>query len=150
MYRISLIIVSAGILAAACANRIEKSEPTETSKTAEMVSFPEMKWTSFPEMPGMEIAALSGDPKSGAYTEMRKVRAGTDMGPHTHSNELTDVVISGVWYIGTDMASAKDLGPGSVAVVPPNWVHVSGCRPGSDCVFFHEGKGKFEFRRSGQ
>jgi hypothetical protein len=27
-----------------------------------------------------------------------------------------------------------------------NWVHVSGCRAGSDCVFYQEGKGKFDFK----
>lgn len=147
MYRVSLIIVSISILAAACADRIEKPERTETN-TAVMVSFSDLKWTSLPEMPGMEIAALSGDPKTGAYTQMRRVRGGTDNGPHTHSNELTDVIISGVWYIGADAASARDLRPGSVAVVPANWVHVSGCRAGSDCIFYQEGKGKFEFVRS--
>jgi hypothetical protein len=30
--------------------------------------------------------------------------------------------------------------------MPANWVHVSGCRPGSDCVFYQEGKGKFDFK----
>ena len=39
-----------------------------------------------------------------------------------------------------------DLGPGSVVVLPANWVHVSGCRAGSDCVFYQEGKGKFDFK----
>jgi hypothetical protein len=24
-------------------------------------------------------------------------------------------------------------------------MHVSGCRPGSDCVFYQEGKGEFDF-----
>jgi hypothetical protein len=30
-------------------------------------------------------------------------------------------------------------------MMPANWVHVSGCRSGSACVFFQEGKGKFDF-----
>jgi hypothetical protein len=29
---------------------------------------------------------------------------------------------------------------------PANWVHVSGCRAGSDCVFYQDGKGRFDFR----
>jgi len=29
-----------------------------------------------------------------------------------------------------------------------NWVHVSGCRADSDCVFYQEGKGKFDFKAS--
>jgi hypothetical protein len=30
--------------------------------------------------------------------------------------------------------------------MPANWVHVSGCRAGNDCLFYQEGKGKFDFR----
>jgi hypothetical protein len=77
---------------------------------------------------------------------MRKVPAGTDNGLHTHSSEIKNVIVSGVWYTGADAASARDFGPGSVVMMPANWVHVSGCRSGSDCVFYQEGKGKFDFK----
>jgi len=123
------------------------SQKKETS-TPMMVSFSELKWTSLPERPGMQFAILSGDPKTGSYTQMRKVPAGTDNPLHSHSSELKNVIISGVWYTGTDAATAKDFGPGSVVVMPGNWVHVSGCRTGSDCVFYQEGKGKFDFKPS--
>ena len=117
----------------------------ETS-TPMMVSFSELKWTALPERPGMQFALLSGDPKTGPYTQMRKVPAGTDNGLHSHSSEIKNVIVSGVWYTGTDAATAKDFGPGSVVLMPGNWVHVSGCRTGSDCVFYQEGKGKFDFK----
>jgi hypothetical protein len=32
--------------------------------------------------------------------------------------------------------------------MPGNRVHVSGCRSESDCVFYQEGKGKFDFKAS--
>jgi quercetin dioxygenase-like cupin family protein len=112
-----------------------------------MVSFDELKWVVLPENKGMQFAALTGDhTKGGAYSQMRRVVGGTDHGMHVHSVEITDVIISGLWYAGADMASAKDFGPGSVIVIPAGWVHVSGCRSGSDCVFYHEGKGKFDFK----
>jgi len=111
-----------------------------------MVSFKDLKWAALPERPGMQFAILSGDPKTGPYTQMRRVPAGTDNGLHSHSSELTDVIISGVWYTGTDMASAKDFGPGSVVRMPANWVHVSGCRSGSECLFYQDGKGRFDFK----
>jgi hypothetical protein len=59
---------------------------------------------------------------------------------------LKNVIISGVWYTGRDAASVKDFGPGSVVVMPADWVHVSGCRAASDCVFYQAGKGKFDFK----
>jgi len=111
-----------------------------------MVSFKELKWIDLPERKGMQFAMLSGDPKKGAYTQMRRVPAGTDNPLHAHSSELKNVIISGVWYTGTDTASARDFGPGSIVMMPADWVHVSGCRPGSDCVFYQEGKGKFDFK----
>ena len=110
-----------------------------------MVSFTDLKWTELPERKGMQFAVLSGDPKTGEYTQIRKVPGGTDNPLHSHSSELKNVIISGVWYTGPDAASAKDFGPGSVVVMPAHWVHVSVCRAGSDCVFYQEGKGKFDF-----
>lgn len=110
-----------------------------------MRSFDDLKFTPLPDNPLMAFAPITGDQNGGAYTEVRIVRAGTDMPVHTHNVEITDVVIKGLWYAGEDMASAKNFGPGSVIVIPATLPHVSGCRAGSDCVFYHEGKGKFDF-----
>ncbi len=41
-------------------------------KSPLMISFAELKWTELPERKGMQFALLSGDPKTGAYTQMRK------------------------------------------------------------------------------
>lgn len=120
--------------------------PKERDKAPLMVSFTDLKWTELRERKGMQFAVLSGDPKQGEYTQMRKVPAGTDNPLHTHSSELKNVIISGVWYTGADAASARDFGAGSIVMMPANWVHVSGCRAGSDCVFYQEGKGKFDFK----
>ena len=118
------------------------------SKTPLMVSFADLKWVELPERKGMQFAVLTGNPKIGAYTQIRKVSAGTDNPLHSHSSEIKNVIISGVWYTGKDAASAKDFGPGSVVMMPADWVHVSGCRSGTDCVFYQEGKGKFDFKPS--
>lgn len=120
--------------------------PKEGGKAPMMVSFAELKWVEVPDRKGMQFALLSGDPKTGAYTQMRKVPAGTGNPLHAHSSELKNVIISGVWYTGEDAASAKDFGPGSIVMMPADWVHVSGCRLGSDCVFYQVGKDKFDFK----
>jgi quercetin dioxygenase-like cupin family protein len=111
-----------------------------------MVTLAELKWRELPEKKGTQFAVLSGDPRVGSYTTMRRLPGGTDNPLHAHSSEITNVVISGVLYMGADAASARDLGPGSVVVLPANWVHVSGCRAGSDCVFYQEAKGKFDYK----
>ena len=111
-----------------------------------MVSFTDLKWIELPERKGMQFALLSGNPKTGPYTQIRKVPAGTDNPLHSHSSEIKNVIISGVWYTGANAASAKDFGPGSVVIMPADWMHVSGCRSGSDCLLYQEGKGKFDFK----
>ena len=124
----------------------QETGPQRKGKMPLMVSFTDLKWVELPERKGMQFAILTGDPKTGAYTQIRKVPAGTDNPLHSHGSDLTNVIISGVWYQGADSASAKDFGPGSVVTMPADWVHVSGCRPGSECVFYQEGKGKFDFK----
>ena len=128
----------------------DEGTPKAGGKAPLMVSFADLQWTELPERKGMQFAVLSGDPKKGEYTQMRKVPAGADNPLHMHSSELKNVIISGVWYTGIDASSARDFGPGSVVMMPANWVHVSGCRAGSDCVFYQEGKGKFDFTPAAQ
>ena len=126
---------------------IRPAAQESSAKAPVMVSLADLKWIDLPERKGMQFGMISGDHnKGGAYTEMRKYPAGFDGPLHAHSNEITDVIISGVWYLGADAASAKDFGPGSVLIVPANWVHISGCRAGSDCLFYQAGKGKFDMK----
>ena len=148
MKRFLAMLAAVSLSTAALADETPKpaAAPKEGGTSPLMVSFTDLKWTELPERKGMQFAVLSGDPKTGAYTQMRKVPAGTDNPLHTHSSELKNVIISGVWYTGVDAASAKDFGPGSIVMMPANWVHVSGCRAGSDCVFYQDGKGKFDFK----
>ena len=147
MNRFFLLLAAVSLLTAACASRTHRAAvATNEGSTPMMVSFRDLKWTDLPERKGMQFAVLSGDPKTRGYTQMRKVPAGTDNPLHSHSSEIKNVIISGVWYTGVDSASAKDFGPGSVVMMPANWVHVSGCRRGSDCLFYQEGKGRFDFK----
>ena len=136
---VALMSVGASVFA-------QEETQTHKSETPLMVSFADLKWVELPERKGMQFAVLSGDPKSGEYTQVRKVPAGTENPLHSHSSEIKNVIISGTWYTGSNSASARDFGPGSVVIMPADWVHVSGCRAGSDCVFYQEGKGKFDFK----
>jgi hypothetical protein len=144
--RFVLSLVTGSLAAAALAYNAVTPAAASEDKIPLMMSFTDLKWTELAERKGMMFAVLSGDPKAGPYTQMRKVPAGTDNPPHTHSSELTNVIIKGVWYTGTDAASARDFGPGSIVMMPAKWVHVSGCRAGSECLFYQDGKGKFDFK----
>src|SRR4026209_3035860 len=129
-----VIVLGAAVLAEAVANQDATSQNSNNAPL--MVAFADLKWTKLPERPGMMFAALSGDPTKSEYTQMRKVPAGTDNPLHSHSSEIKNVIISGIWYTGADVATARDFGPGSIVMMPANWIHVSGCRAGSDFVFY--------------
>ncbi|MEA2207079.1 MAG: hypothetical protein QOE77_3855 [Blastocatellia bacterium] len=142
---LALASLSAGVFTPTVTVPCEQAP--DSPNTPLRVAFADLKWTKLPEREGTMFSVLSGDPKTGEYTQMRKVPAGSANPLHSHSSRLKNVIISGVWYTGaTDAASAKDFGPGSIVVMPANWVHVSGCRAGSDCVFYQEGRGKFDFK----
>ena len=143
--RFLVLLTVVGLSAAALAGELATPDATTKQKAPLMMAFADLKWTELPERKGMQFAVLSGDPSKGEYTQMRKVPAGTDNPLHSHSSELKNVIISGAWYTGADVASTKDFGPGSIVIMPANWLHVSGCRAGSDCVFYQEGKGRFDF-----
>jgi len=141
-----ILFATAGLLCVLTTILAEEATQKQEGATPFMVSSTDLKWVELPARKGMQIAVLSGDPETGPYTEMRKVPAGTDNPLHSHSSEIKNVIISGVWYTGPDTASAKDFGPGSVVIMPGDWIHVSGCRAGTDCLFYQEGKGKFDFK----
>jgi hypothetical protein len=137
---------SALALLSACSAVSAVADPTlPQDRPPMMQSFESLKWEEMPDRPGMQSSHLTGNPKAGPYTQMRKVSAGTNNPLHSHSSGITNVVISGVWYTGTDDATAKNFGRGSVIFMPGGWLHVSGCRPGSDCVLYQAGDGKFDF-----
>src|SRR5215470_1813872 len=145
-FEMKIFLAAVGVVCLWTTLLAQDASQKQESATPFMVSFTDLRWVELPERKGMQFAILSGDPKTGPYTQMRKVRAGTDNGLHSHSSEIKNVIISGVWYTGSDAASARDFGPGSVIVMPADWVHVSRCRAGSDCVFYQEGNGKFDFK----
>jgi len=140
------LMVILGFAIAALSQEVVKPTAEREGSSPLMVSYAELKWVDLPELKGNQVAMLSGDPNTGPFTQMRKVPSGTDNPPHTHSSQTKNVIIQGVLYTGGNLATARDFGPGSVIVLPADWVHVSGCRPGSDCVFYQEGKGKWDYR----
>ena len=111
-----------------------------------MVSFTRSEVDRTPREEGHAVRGAVRRPQEGGVHADAQSSGRNGQPAHTHSSELKNVIISGVWYTGADAASAKDFGPGSIVMMPANWAHVSGCRAGSECVFYQEGKGKFDFK----
>ena len=86
-----------------------------------------------PQLPGLEIAVLAGDPaKEGPYVLRVRFAPGVMTPPHFHSQNRLVTVLSGTWYAGIgevfDPAATTALTPGSFMRHPAGKVHYDGAR----------------------
>ena len=83
--------------------------------------------------PGLETVIVAGDGKqSGLYSLVFKVPPNTAIPPHSHPDDRSCFVLSGLWYFGygtvrseTDL---KALPPGSNYTEPAGVIHFAGTR----------------------
>jgi hypothetical protein len=92
---------------------------------------------------GVSTAAIWGDADTGAHATFSKFAPGFDAGMHTHTNDVSIVVIKGA-YLYKDAAGEKRVGPGSFLRVPGGWKHWSGGDPKEGALFYEESSGKFD------
>ena len=77
---------------------------------------------------GIQTAILKGDPtKAGLYTMLLRLPPNTKIEAHSHKDDRTAVVLSGVWYFGygreLNEAALKELPAGSFYTEPPDTEH---------------------------
>jgi quercetin dioxygenase-like cupin family protein len=101
----------------------------------------EIKWVDTPGANGAQMAVLWGDPETGAYGAFRKRPGGDFVALHTHTHDGRVIILSGVLLITMEGDAQTELGPGSYALIPSGAKHTSGCKAGSDCVYFEEQPG---------
>ena len=94
-------------------------------------------------MGGVSMQVLRGDPDKGPHATFTKFDPGYDAGMHTHTNDVSIVVIKGA-YLYKDEAGEKRVGPGEYLLVPGGHKHWSGGDKTEDALFYQEGSGKFD------
>jgi quercetin dioxygenase-like cupin family protein len=104
--------------------------------SAETATYKEM-------MPGVSMAVVWGDPQKGAHGTYTKFVPGYDAGMHSHSSNLTLVVIKGA-YLYKDEAGEKRVGAGDVLHIPSGHKHWSGGDKSEGALFYEQGSGKFD------
>ena len=95
------------------------------------------------QMKGVSMEAVWGDADKGAHGTFTKFDPGYDAGMHTHTNDVSIVVIKGA-YLYKDEAGEKRVGPGDYLFVPGGHKHWSGGDKTEGAVFYEEGSGKFD------
>jgi quercetin dioxygenase-like cupin family protein len=94
-------------------------------------------------MGGVSIQVLRGDPDKGSHATFTKFEPGYDAGTHTHTNDVSLVVIKGA-YLYKDEAGEKRVGPGEFLLVPGGHKHWSGGDKTEGALFYQEGPGRFD------
>jgi quercetin dioxygenase-like cupin family protein len=77
---------------------------------------------------GIRTTVIAGDPtRDGPYTIRLSIPANTKIQAHTHRDDRTAIVVSGVWYFGygpvAGAAAEKALPPGSFYTEPGGVAH---------------------------
>jgi quercetin dioxygenase-like cupin family protein len=94
-------------------------------------------------MGGVSMQVLWGDMDKGPHASFSKFDPGYDAGMHTHTNDISIVVIKGA-YLYKDEAGDKRVGPGDFLFVPGGHKHWSGGDKTEGALFYEEGAGKFD------
>lgn len=89
-----------------------------------------LHWQPIKELPGAEVAVISGDPsKKGLYVARVKFPANYQMAVHTHKVPEYDTVLSGTLYVGmgstVDTEHGQKIVTGGFVTIPPNVPHYS-------------------------
>ena len=82
---------------------------------------------------GLQIVVVAGDAKAaGLYTMMFRIPPGTRIPPHSHPDERSCFVLSGMWYFAygaeRDDSALKALPPGSHYTEPADMNHFAETR----------------------
>ena len=95
--------------------------------------------------PGVKIATLWGDHRTGAFGAFFRLPAGFSAPLHSHSRDMKLVIVSGTYIQQPEGKAEFRLGPGSYLMQPGgSYRHTTGCDPASECLFFVESGGAFD------
>lgn len=93
----------------------------------------EIRWQSSPATPGLQTAAIAGDPsKPGLYVLRVKFSPGVMTRPHVHNEDRYVAVLQGTWWVGTGSEFTPDkttpLKAGSFMKHPAGAQHFDGAK----------------------
>jgi quercetin dioxygenase-like cupin family protein len=129
------LLVIAACLTIAHAQQADKKKVIYTS--SENASYKEIA------PGGASGATIWGDPDKGPHATFTKFKPGYDAGMHTHTNDVSIVVIKGA-YLYKDDAGEKRVVAGEYLHIPGGHKHWSGGDKTEGALFYTEGSGKFD------
>ena len=143
--RNSLIVSGMAALILAATSMASAQAQTKAGKSDKAVLYAAAQQAKFEQspMPGVSMATVWGDPGKGPHGTYTKFVPGYDAGTHTHSSNVSIVVIKGA-YLYKDDSGEKRVGPGDFIRIPAGHKHWSGGDKKEGALFYEEGSGKFD------
>ncbi|MGZ6163320.1 MAG: cupin domain-containing protein, partial [Myxococcaceae bacterium] len=96
-----------------------------------------------PETPGVQYAAVAGDPKKGAAKFFVKLPSGFSVGMHHHTADHFSVVVSGTLVQNVD-GQDMTMPAGSYFSYTGKKQHTTKCTDATGCILFVDAHGKWD------
>jgi quercetin dioxygenase-like cupin family protein len=103
----------------------------------------DLKWQPVPDMQGIQLAAVQGDPGKGASHFFLKFAPGFSAPVHHHSADHHVTVVSGTLVLTVDGKDHK-LPAGSYFAFAGKKPHATRCEAGAECVLSLDTRGKWD------
>jgi quercetin dioxygenase-like cupin family protein len=118
----------------------EKSKATSSSL---LLPATDIKFSMVPDMKGVQLAALDGDPAKGPSHFMLKFVSGFTAPLHHHTADHSATVVAGTLVLTVDGREQK-LPPGSFFSFSGKTPHSTRCDTGDECVLSMDVRGKWD------
>jgi len=148
MVKIAIVLCALASASFVLAENV-KSHEGKMAKAPLFIPAAELKWSDLDPKgaPGVKVADLWGDHRSGAFGALFKLPAGFAVPLHTHSYDMKVVIISGTYIQTPEGKPAFRLSAGSYLMQPGgDYRHATSCDAASECLFFVESKGAFDLK----
>jgi hypothetical protein len=129
-------LVLSGATACAENQQDQAGKNAVTYASSEKVSYTE-------RMAGASAGTVWGNSDQGAHSAFTKFVPGFDAGMHSHTNDLSLVVLKGA-YLYRDEAGEKRVAPGEFLRIPGGHKHWSGGDKNEGALFYQHATGKFD------
>ena len=108
-----------------------------------LVPASEVKFSEVPNMAGVQLAAVEGDPAKGASHFMLKFAPGFAAPMHHHTANHSGTVVAGTLILTVDGKEQK-LPPGSYFAFSGKQPHTTKCEAGATCILSMDVRGKWD------
>jgi quercetin dioxygenase-like cupin family protein len=123
--------------------------PDKGKKGALLVPAADLKWNDVPDMAGVQMAVVEGDPTKGPSHFFIKFVGGFTAPVHHHTANHFVTVVTGTLVLTVD-GNEQKLPPGSFFAFSKKTKHATACAAGSDCVLSLDARGKWDVLIEGQ